>query len=416
MRSTTIVAKLDGGGTARLALSPDTSFAHRTYTSSVGVRHGVARFSVRDLMPGRTYHYAIEVNGVLDLRTTGSFRVQDEPSYLFAFGSCARSESNHAIFDTIRTLEPAPAFFVHLGDLHYDDIGAKTPADGDSYLPEYRAAYDVILRSARQGALWRTMPIAYTWDDHDYGPNDSDTLSPGKAAAYRAFREYVPHRPLASPTRQGIYQSFVVGRVRYVLTDCRSKRSPKGNTDNANKVVLGAEQEAWFKAELLAANAAGQAVCWGNSKPWIASTVGANDHWGAYATERARLANFIAQHDLARRTFIVGGDMHAVAYYDATTDTHGDYATGGGANLHVLQAGPLDQVANNKGGPYTHGPLPFVATWPGPWTRQFGLCRVTDTGGPTITVAFSARDSAGVELLVPPKHPNHVFEFTLDVA
>jgi phosphodiesterase/alkaline phosphatase D-like protein len=415
MRSTTIVAKLDGGGTARLALSPDASFAHRTYTATVNVRQGVARFTLRDLEPGRSYHYAVEVNGVLDLQATGHFRVQDEPSHLFAFGSCADSRSNHAIFDTIRTLQPAPAFFVHLGDLHYDDIGQFAPANGVSYLPQYRAAYDEVL-AGRQGHLWRTMPIAYTWDDHDYGPNDSDTLSPGKVDAYRAFREYVPHRPLASPTREGIYQSFVVGRVRYVLTDCRSKRSPKWRTDNASKVVLGAAQEAWFKAELLAAKAAGQVVCWGNSKPWIASAVGANDHWGDYATERTRLANFIAHHDLARRTFIVSGDMHAVAYYDATTDTHGDYATGGGANLHVLQAGPLDQVANNKGGPYTHGPLPFVARAPGPWTRQFGLCRVTDTGGPTITVAFSARNGAGVELLVPPEHPNHVFEFTLDVA
>ena len=416
MKTTTIVAKLDGGGTARLALSPDASFGQRTYTPTVSVREGVARFTVRNLEPGRTYHYAVEVNGVLDLQTTGRFRVQDDPSYLFVFGSCARSGSNHVIFDTIRALEPAPAFFVHLGDLHYDDIGRFGPADGVSYLPEYRAAYDVILRSARQGTLWRTMPIAYTWDDHDYGPNDSDTTSPGKADAYRAFREYVPHQPLASPTREGIYQSFVIGRVRYVLTDCRSKRSPKGRADNVSKVVLGAEQEAWFKAELLAAKAAGQAVCWANSKPWVASAEAGGDSWGGYTTERARLANFIAEHDLAERTFIVSGDMHAVAYYDAKTDTHGDYAAGGGANLHVLQAGPLDQRSNNKGGPYTHGPLPLEESNRGPLTRQFGLCRVTDTGGPTITVAFSARDSAGVELLGPPEHPTHEFTFTLNLA
>jgi phosphodiesterase/alkaline phosphatase D-like protein len=409
MKSTTIVAKLDGGGTARLALSPDASFAHRTYTSTVGVRQGVARFSLRDLMPGRTYHYAIEVNGVLDLRTTGSFRVQDDPSYLFAFGSCADDRRDSDVFDTIAAA--GPAFFIHLGDLHYRDIEVN-----DVQL--YRDGYDGVLESHHQGALWRRMPIAYTWDDHDFGPNDSDTTSPGKVAAYQAYREYVPHQPLASPTREGIYQSFVVGRVRYVLTDCRSKRSPKRDPEDADKVVLGAEQESWFKAELIAAKAAGQAVCWANSKPWIATAEAGRDHWGGYATERERLATFIAEHGLAARTFIVSGDMHAVAYYDAGVETHGDYATGGGANLHVLQAGPLDQRVNRKGGPYTHGPLPPPPPEGvrDPLRRQFGLCRVVDTGGPTITVAFSARDRTDAEVLVTPEHPHHEFTFTLTVA
>jgi phosphodiesterase/alkaline phosphatase D-like protein len=396
VKSTTIVAKLNGGGTARLALSPTAGFSSVTYTSTVGVRDAVARFHVHDLEPGRTYHYAIEVNGVLDLTKTGRFTVPNEGSHKFAFGSCAWTNSNHAVFDAIAAAQPG--FFIHLGDLHYRDIAVNDPA-------RFRDGYDAVLRSTVQGRLWRSMPIAYVWDDHDFGPNDSDTTSPSKPAAYSTYREYVPHQPLPTPSREGIYQSFVVGRVRYVLTDCRSKRSPKGQTDDAAKVVLGASQEAWFKGELLAAKAAGQAICWGNSKPWIGAKTAGADHWAGYDTERTRLANFIAANGLASRMFIVSGDMHAVAYYDATVETHGDYAAGTGANLHVLQAAALDRTVNHKGGPYTAGPLPELGSGN---VNRFGVCTVTDSGGSSIDVEFSARDHQLIEIL---KH-----EFTLTVA
>jgi phosphodiesterase/alkaline phosphatase D-like protein len=391
--STTIVAKLDGHGTARLALAASPDMAAAAYSAPVVVHHGVARFDVDGLVAGRTYHYAVEVNGTLDLATVGSFRVPSA-SHTFGFASCSDTHSDHPIFTTIGA--NAPDFFVHLGDLHYRDIAENEPR-------LFREGYDAVLSSSVQGRLWRNLPIAYIWDDHDFGPNDSDTLSPSKLAAYRVYREYVPHQPLASPTGEGIYQSFVVGRVRYVLTDARSKRSPKGTTSNPGRVVLGATQEAWFEQQLLAAQAAGQAICWANSKPWVAPARDRADDWGGYAVERTRLATFIAQHGLAPRMFIISGDMHAVAFYDATRATHGDYATGGGANLHVLQAAPLDMLVNHKGGPWTQGPFPPL----GGWAQQFGLCTITDGGASTIGVSYSARNQANETLM------QHQFTLTL---
>ena len=36
----------------------------------------------------------------------------------------------------------------------------------------------------------------YMWDDHDYGPNDSDRFSPARDAALSSYRDVVPHFPL----------------------------------------------------------------------------------------------------------------------------------------------------------------------------------------------------------------------------
>ncbi len=103
------------------------------------------------------------------------------------FGSCAGTGSNSSVFETIEFLEPI--FFLHMGDLHYENI-----AEND--VDRFRRAYDEVLSSERQSSLYRSAPIVYVWDDHDFGPNDSDRTHPGKAAGLRAYDENVPHYPL----------------------------------------------------------------------------------------------------------------------------------------------------------------------------------------------------------------------------
>jgi hypothetical protein len=70
------------------------------------------------------------------------------------------------------------------------------------------------------------VPIAYIYDDHDYGGNDSDGNAPSKPAALSAYKSFVPHYSLASPNGEAIYQAFTIGRVRILLTDSRSESYP----------------------------------------------------------------------------------------------------------------------------------------------------------------------------------------------
>jgi hypothetical protein len=227
------------------------------------------------------------------------------------------------------------------------------------------------------------------WDDHDYGPNNADGSSPSKPAARQVYRERVPHHPLAAGTGDvAPYQAFTVGRVRFLVTDGRSERSPSGARDDAAKTMLGAAQKAWLKSELLAARDRQALTVWVNTMPWVAPATIGGDHWGGYTTERRELADFIRDNQIDRTLVMLSGDAHMVSAEDGT---HSGYATGGGGGFPVLHAAALDRSGSVKGGPYSHG------TFPG--SGQFGLLSVEDTGGDEVSVTYSGRRTDGSELV-----------------
>jgi alkaline phosphatase D len=329
--------------------------------------HGLA-FATR-------YTCTLEVNGKPATYPPVKFRTFPTPgnaaSFAFAFGSCARTGSEHEVFDTIRGRDPA--FFLHLGDMHYVNISRDDPR-------YFRAAWDTVLASTTQGALYRSVPLAYVWDDHDFGPNDADGRSPSRAAARRVYREYAPHYPL--PAGDGaIYQAFSFGRARFIMTDLRSERSPKKMPDGAGKTMLGARQKEWFKRELADASRSHAVVFWASSVPWIGGGE-AGDGWQNYAAERKEIANFIAENGI-RNLVILCGDAHMLAADDGT---NGDYSDAGGLRIPVLHGSALDQRGRFKGGPYSAG-----YHVPEPGEGCFGWVSVSDSPD-QVRVEFTGRD------------------------
>ena len=326
----------------------------------------VRTFRLHSLEAVTRYTCALEVNGKPATYPPAVMRTFPTPgnaaSFAFAFGSCARTGSEHEVFDTIRRRDPA--FFLHLGDMHYVNISRDDPQF-------FRAAWDTVLASATQGALYRTVPLAYVWDDHDFGPNDADARTPSRAAARRVYREYAPHYPL--PAGEGdaaIYQAFSIGRARFILTDLRSERSPKNAPDGPAKTMLGAAQKVWFKRELVEAARTHAIIFWASSVPWIGADA-RSDAWAAYAVERREIANFIAQNGI-RNLVILCGDAHMLAADDGTNS---DYSGARGLRIPVLHGSALDQRASYKGGPYSHG-----FHLPEPGEGCFGWVSVRDAG------------------------------------
>jgi alkaline phosphatase D len=331
---------------------------------------------VTGLQSDTHYYYGVESNGAVDMSQIGHFKTPGVGAYSFsfAFASCAATGSNHEVFIAISNADPL--FFLHLGDMHYRNINQN---DQDLY----RDAYNQVFAQPRQAALYRSRPIAYTWDDHDYGSNNSDVTSPSREAARLTYREYVPHYPLpAGDGDAAIYQAFTIGRVRFVLTDLRSERSPQSEPDSSAKTMMGIAQKAWFKNELLAAKGNFPLIVWACSMPWIDAPEAGSDAWGGYSSERRELANFIGDNQIPP-ILIVSGDAHMVAIDDGSNS---DYATSGGAAMPVFHGSALDQGGSVKGGPYSHG------TFPG--GGHFGLVTITDDGG-HMSVQFSGRQNIG---------------------
>jgi phosphodiesterase/alkaline phosphatase D-like protein len=385
-----VVAKLgDDAAEAQLLVGTRADLADaRPYATAQPDDHGVLRFEATGLKPGMQYHYAVAVEGGADRLRSGTFRTPraGPQSFIVAVGSCSRVGSNGAVFDAIRELDPD--LFIINGDWNYANL-----TDNDQ--SEFREIYDYTLTAPSQAALYRTTPIAYVWDDHDYGGNNADATSATREAALDVYREYVPHYPLASNSSP-IYQAFTIGRVRFLMTDTRAARSPRDTVDDAGKTMLGEEQKAWLKRELLAADDDFALTVWINPTPWIeAATVG-GDTWGGYSTERNELADFIADNGL-ERIVMLSGDAHMVAIDDGTNT---DFSTNGvDASFPLLHAAALDRPGSVKGGPFSEGAIGGGG--------QFGTLEVEDTGA-AVRVRLTARNWSNEVLLA------HQFEVADD--
>lgn len=401
----------------RLALSDNPSFSSPAFTPAELAKvdsHHLVSFPLEGLRPSTHYHYALEINGRMDWASRGQFETFPEgpASFKIAFASCAKTASANEVFDRIR--ENRPLLFMNTGDFHYLNINTNS-------IQRFREAYDLVLSSLPQGKLYRNVAFAYVWDDHDYGGNNSNRKASSHEAARKAYEEYVPHYPLAAGGGdQPIYQSFSIGRVKFILTDLRSERDDVKKEDNERKSMMGATQKAWFKQQLLEANGKYPLICWVSSVPWLGvattnyypfihhdqygfihqtnfldATTRTNkyrptsdeDHWAVFSTERREIADFVKSNHI-QGLCILHGDSHMLAADDGS---HADFATGGGAPIPVMCAAPLDQTPSIKGGPYSQG-IYKVRKDEG----CFGLLEVEDRGS-AIDVAFSGRNNENKE-------------------
>lgn len=365
-------------GRARLLVGVTADLAGAEAIDSDNVFDQVIDFRLSGLTPDTQYFYGVELDGQLDSVRTGSFRsfFESRQSVRMVFASCARVGSNGKVFDAIR--EHEPAVYVCLGDFHYGDNFVDDVDD-------YREVLDVQLTRPAQAALYASVPIAYVWDDHDYGPNDSHRDVASRSAAMLAYREYVPHYEVAGP-ETAIYQAFTIGTIRVILTDARSARDPHEVPDTADKSMLGVEQRRWFLEQLTESSATHDLVIWVNPVPWVDAPAEGGDSWSGYTHERALIAEHIASNGIDN-LLMVAGDAHMVAIDDGT---HTNYSSVPGPGFPLIHVAALDRPGSTKGGPYTQGPIAGGG--------HFGVVDVEPTGD-GLQVDLAAVDWRGERLL-----------------
>lgn len=385
--SAIVKAAVDNAAAARLLVSENLDgngdlvnpSTHTPNLISANSKYKVIAFDVKNLRADTRHHYAVEVNAAIVKEKRGRFRTfpQEDAaaSFTFVCAGDAETGSDHRVFDAI--LAEGPLFFLHLGDMHYENVH-----QGDTR--KYREAYEKVWKSKRQAGLYRNVPIVYTWDDHDYDNNDSDITSPGRLTARLTYQECVPHYPLVEGERDvAIYQAFTVGRVRFLLCDTRSERTPKGQDDNASKSMLGTAQKEWLKNELRDGKNKYPLVVWVNSVPWIGRKKESSDSWFGYATERDEIGQFIEAEGI-RNVCMLCADAHMLAIDDGSNNQ----PPFGRGRFPVFQAAPLDSTRSQKGGPFSHGTFLDDA-------GQYGLFTVNDTGGATVGVVWEGKNVNG---------------------
>lgn len=350
-----VVAGLEEGHDQAALLIRPVAGGEVTRTAAVDVpASGIVRLTATGLQAGTEYRYAVEVDGSADT-SRGSGRARTAPvgrsNLRIAVASCARVGSSGQVFDAIRAADPD--LYLITGDIHYGDMASDD-------VGEYRSLLRRVLTAPAQAALYREVPVAYVWDDHDYGTNDADSTSVSRDAAWQGYREMVPN---LAPPDGPIEQAFTLGRVRIIMSDTRSARTPD--------TMLGEEQLRWLLDELRRSSPTHALVVWVNPVPWISPDDPTRDDWGGFAEERSTIVDAIDDASIDNLV-MVSGDAHMVALDDGTN-------SGG---FPVLHAGALDRPGSTKGGPYSDGAFPGAG--------QFGLIDVRDQGS-HLDVTLSGR-------------------------
>jgi hypothetical protein len=371
--SAVVVAAIDGDHATLLLTAEDGSSSINQGTE-IGQ---VWRFELDGLEALTRYTYQISVDGVPQRDREGGFVTftTDPMSFTVAVGACARLESDGLVYETIAALHPD--LFLVTGDWFYADHIVT----GDQFADAYRKT----LTSPAQAALYTKVPVAYTWDDHDYGGNNSDSAAQSRLSALYAYDTYVPHYPLTDTG--GINQAFTIGRVRFILLDSRSSRDPDAMQDTSAKSMLGPAQLDWLEDELLTSSETHTLVVVVTSVPWIAEPADSGDDWGGFTDERRLLANLIADHGIDN-FMMVAGDAHMIAIDDGSNT---DYSDAGVSGFPLFHAAALDRPGSYKGGPYSEGAIPGGG--------QFGLITITDHGGSALRVDLAGLDWTGTRLI-----------------
>ncbi len=268
------------------------------------------------LQPATRYDYEIRrgdatVFAAADAHFTTT-TAQAVPTVIrLAIGSCAReAEGDRAVWRRMAALEPHAV--VLLGDTPYID---------STDLAIQRRRYGEFAAVREFGDLLRSRPLYATWDDHDFGANDSDGRLAGKEDARRAFIEFHAN-PSYGDGREGVYTKFRMGGVEVFLLDTRyfARTGPSPIADGPT--LLGVRQWAWLSEGLRESDAPfkllASGLIWnGAVRP------GKPDHWDSYPEEREAIFRFVGDERISG-VVLVGGDVHRtrVLRYD-TTDTVG---------------------------------------------------------------------------------------------
>jgi alkaline phosphatase D len=157
--------------------------------------------------------------------------------------------------------------------------------------------------------LLTACPHVAIWDDHDFGPNDSDASYSGKGWTLDAFKRYWP-LPYAPP-QDGIYGKVLQGDVDIFLLDDRFNRYPNRWPEGPEKVMYGARQMEWLKQALTFSNThrpdSPFKIIAGGTQ--FLNKVSTDETWARYPNEQRDFLRWLADSKI-RGVLFLSGDRH----------------------------------------------------------------------------------------------------------
>lgn len=363
------------------------------YKGSLGNDFNPITFYLTGLDFNTTYDYSI--TGIAPNQyelSKGQFTTTDLwqyrknfPDFTFLMGSC--SYFNEPKFDRmysefINPKTPATpygydssimetmakekaAFNLWLGDNWY----TRDVDYGSEWGMNYRASVTRRLRVLQK--LLKAMPQYAIWDDHDYGPNNSDKTFIFKNKALEVFKNYWPN-PSYGDGVEGTYTKFSYVDVDFFLMDDRWFRSNDylsstiDGKPNPNKRMWGEKQMDWLKNALKGSLANFKVIVTGSQTLNPASPY---DCLQSYPIEFNELMEFLKSEKISGVLFFTGDRHHSeVIKYERS----GTYA------LYDVTSSPLTSGIGKVSGNELNNPARVVGTL----VEAQNYSRVTVSGAP----------------------------------
>jgi len=237
------------------------------------------------------------------LRTSNSEASAD---FSFLTGSCALMPPKglkwlypgkvSVIYDLMRAM-PAD-FMLWLGDnLYYRPGDSKT----------FRGMVKRQIKKRKVKRLNRFLcsrPQYAVWDDHDYGPNNSDGSFALKDSSLLTHTLFWPNPAYGTSEVKGAFSKFSYSDCDFFLLDCRyhrNERKPERPT------LLGSGQLSWLKKQLLRSTATFKFIALGSQ---VLNEVYRSETYILMPEERQELLDFLHENGITGVIFLTGDRHH----------------------------------------------------------------------------------------------------------
>jgi alkaline phosphatase D len=326
MRTASIWLQSDGPGTAQIEYwkADDPKAKQRSAPIELRATTDFAvTFELVALEPGMRYEYQVLLDGARATRGERFFvRTQplwkwraDPPDLRFFLGSCAYVNdppydrpgqpygSDYFIFETIAAkarATPVDHFMLWLGDnLYFREVDYESPWGMNDRWRRHRTlpALQPLLSATHHYAIW---------DDHDYGPNDTNRSFVLKGAALDLFQRYWANPSHGLPGTPGIFTTFSYLDADFFLLDDRWYRSADRGVEDGARTMLGREQIDWLKQALAASTATFKFIANGSQ---ILNDANRYEGWHRYPQEREEFLDWLSRQGVKGVVFL-SGDRH----------------------------------------------------------------------------------------------------------
>jgi len=319
MRSARIWFQAARPGTARVEYWPESAPKATLRSAPVTIHSGrqnAVTVTLNDLKPGTRYAYRVLVDGKAASPVFG-FATQvlwqwrtDPPDFRVVTGSCAYT--NEPEFDRpgkpygdgdgifAQMAAARPDLTVWLGDnLYFREVDFDSPWG-------MAARYVHSRQQPSLQALLRTGSHAAIWDDHDYGPNDSNSSFPLKDVSLELFKRYWPNPSFGLPELPGVFTVVRQGDAEFFMLDDRWYRDDDKNS-GMEKVMFGAAQMRWLKNALLNSTATFKIIA--NGSQMLDAPETYRESWSHFKEERQGFLDWLTATKVNGVMFL-SGDRH----------------------------------------------------------------------------------------------------------